>query len=320
MIINLFSISLHNIISEFLKFMSRKFLVLFVFIFFSCTDSGSGSSDENPNTIEDSYVIVNGIKAYTGILYNAPPYVTKKNGVFNIGFSVGVNSLKHYFSLQITEQGNIIYISDFTDTVSYYNRTYYNFRNYPDFFSEVLMFNYDEQRKTFNLELKANLYLDSNNIDSENINVEFNLNGNYEDQPDTDDYLLSNRLDYCSAKFNNVDWTAMMQYENGSFTNYGPYKIKVIFNSSTPVANYTFTQTDNVNCIKFYKFNIQTFQYDEFNVLGNVNLYYKEFHGMSPNLLTYSFFGTFNITAVNPIDSSEVISITDGKFRTLNPY
>lgn len=147
-----------------------------------------------------------------------------------------------------------------------------------------------------------------------------NLIGNYEILQDNENYLLNDRLDFCRAKFNNFDWIARMQYENGSFTSYDPYKIKVIFNSSTPIGNYSFTSLDNISCIKFYKFNTFTFQYDEFNVSGNVNLFYKEFHGMTPPLSTYSFFGTFNFTAINPNNQSEVISVTAGKFRSLNPY
>lgn len=295
----------------------KHFFILFTFIIFSCSEN---NVNEEISSQESSYVIVNNIKAKTGIIDNSAPYATKKNGVFSIIFSCGVNSLKHYFDVQITEEGKVVFIKDHSISASYYNRDYYNYRYYPDNFVNVLEFSFNNELKTFKLKLKANLYIDSSNLQSENIDTEMYLLGSYEIKPNTENFLLSDRLDYCSAKFNTNIWTAMKQYENGSFTNYDPYKIKVIFNSSTPVGIYSFTNIENSNCIKFYKFNVLTFQYDEFNVSGNVNMYYKEFHGMSPGLTTYSFFGTFNLTATNPNNPNEVINVTDGKFRTLNPY
>lgn len=298
----------------------RKFFLLLLLLTFSCSES---STDEAVSSPETSYLIVNGIKANVGIIGSTesiPPFAFKKNGVFNISFGVGVNTLKHYFNIQITEDGKVFWISDYTDTDGIFQRNYYNYRPYPDYFADVLDFSFDNQQKTFKLNLKANLYFDGTNLQSESINTEMHLIGNYEVQQDTENFLLNDRLDYCNAKLNNVSWIAKKQYQNGSFTNYDPYKIKVIFNSSTPTGNYPFTNLDNINCMKFYKFNVVTFQYDEFNVSGNVNLFYKEFHGSSLGLSTYSFFGTFNLTATNPNDSNEVISVTDGKFRTLNPY
>lgn len=303
----------------------KKFFLLLLLFTFSCSESNSDNVVDTPN--ETSYIIVNDIKANVGIdgvTESIPPFAFKKNGVFSINFSVGVNSLKHGFNIQITEEGKVISVGDYTETVSYFIRRYYNYRNFPDYFVDVLDFSFDNQQKTFKLKLKANLYVDATSMQSEYITTEMHLIGNYEVQPDDENYLLKNlspaRLDYFNAKFNGTKWVAYNQFQDGSFTSYDPYKIVVKFNSSTPTGNYLFTNLDTINCIKFYKFNVVTFQYDEFNVSGNVNLFYKEFHGTTSGLSTYSFFGTFNMTATNPNDSSEVISVTDGKFRTLNPY
>lgn len=303
----------------------RKVLFLFLFFTFSCSESNSDEAVVTP--VETSYVIVNGIKTNLGIVgisENDPPFANKKNGVFTVFFSCGVNSMNHHFYVKITEEGKVISAGDYTDNDGLYQGIYNSYRFYPDYFVDVLDFSYNEQQKTFKLNLKANLYLESINMLSEHINTEMHLIGNYEVQPDDENYLLKdlspNRLDYFNAKFNGTKWVAYNQFQNGSFTSYDPYKIVVKFNSSTPTANYPFNNLDTMNCMKFYKFNTVTFQYDEFNVSGNVNMFYKEFHGSSSGLSTYSFFGTFNLTATNPNDSSEVISVTDGKFRTLNPY
>lgn len=302
----------------------KLYLPFFLLFLFSCSES---NSVDEVVINDSSYVIVNGIKSKLGIVgvtENAPPYGVKKNGVFMISFSAGVNSLKHYFSIRITEEGKVISVSDYTDTASYYTRTYNNYRHFPDYFVDVLDFSFDSQQKTFKLNLKSNLYIDATNMQSESINTEMHLIGNYEVQPDDENYLLKNlsptRLDYFNAKFNGTKWVAYNEFQDGSFTSYDPYKIVVKFNSSTPIGNYPFTNLEVINCIKFYKFNVVTFQFEEFNVSGNVNLYYKEFHGSSFGLSTYSFFGNFNLSASNPNNMNEVISVTDGKFRTLNPY
>lgn len=302
----------------------RTFCLFALLLTFSCSES---NSDDKVVTTDSSYVIVNGIKSKLGIVgisENDPPFANKKNGIFTVYFSCGVNTMNHHFYVQITEAGKVISAGDYTDNDGLYQGRYYNYRFYPDYFVDVLDFSFNEQQKTFKLNLKSNLYLEATNMQSEYINTEMHLIGNYEVQPDDENYLLkdlsNNRLDYFNAKFNGTKWVAYNQFQDGSFTSYDPYKIVVKFNSSTPTANYLFTNSDTINCMKFYKFNTVTFQYEEFNVSGNVNLFYKEFHGTSSGISTYSFFGTFNLTATNPNDSSEVISVTDGKFRTLNPY
>ena len=119
---------MHKILN--MSIFKKTILIIFLILNLSCSQSNSDDELET-ETEEISYLIVNDIRTNIGIdeiTTGYPPVANKKNGVFTIFFSSGVNSLHHYFSIQITEEGKVISVRDYTETVSYFTRSYYNYK------------------------------------------------------------------------------------------------------------------------------------------------------------------------------------------------
>ena len=75
---------------------------------------------------------------------------------------------------------------------------------------------------------------------------------------------------------------------------------------------YNFTNTDVIKKVQIAKYNQATMTYTYYNCSGSVTFI---------NLWNYCIQGTYNFTGVNPTNSSDVITIENGNFKSeYNPF
>lgn len=303
----------------------KLFVFLFVTFFLnSCSNSTIQDEEELPiNTDQKTYIKVNNI--YHDMNYHHVFNIIKSGDVFYIYGEFGVPNSINYIRIAFTNEGKIF---NFKYTISSYQgfMDYYCYRNYPSNFFNVDIVNLDLDSNKIKVRLRGFLYDQADNLNSfERIEVDMFFNETFTVSNPPQNFLTNIRhvnctgqhcFNYCNAKINNRLWTARHDYSNGVFTSEDPYKIEIKFTPNTSTGIYDFNNSATVNCIKFYKFNVNTLNFDEFQVSGVLDLNYKEFHGGISN----SFFGNFQLTATNPNNPNEVIQITDGKYRSFNPY
>lgn len=194
---------------------------------------------------------------------------------------------------------------------------YKNYQNFPSNYFQINVVSLDEANMRIKLTFTGNLYLNSLDFNSEALTISGDLDMKYTMNQGASIGILVNGIEqYCSANFNNVLWKARCENQYSAFTAPDPYKLEIHFASSATIGSYNFNPTSSDNYVKFSKFNTLTLSYDYYNTTGIVSYTYREFHGASK----YSFIGTFNFTAVNPNNSSDIIQVTDGKFRSYQQY
>ncbi|MFT3795036.1 hypothetical protein [Flavobacterium sp.] len=137
----------------------------------------------------------------------------------------------------------------------------------------------------------------------------------YSQSEGNSEFSLNGVPQYCNAKFNTVDWKAWTEPQNSIFTSTDAYRIETHFAVTTTPGSYAINESSG-NYVRFSKFNTATLTYDYYNVTGTIAHSYREFHGAA----SYSYIGTFNFTAVNPNNPSDVIQVTDGTFRSYQKF
>ena len=223
-----------------------------------------------------------------------------------------LNTLKIYFD----KNGGTISAQQMSTGTSG-NFEYDNYENFPSNYFNINIVSLDETNKKIKLNFTGKLYLNKLNLNSEAIDMSGDLTIDYSIGENANYGITLNGIEqYCSAKFNNNPWKARSENYDSQFTAPDAYKIETHFASNALPGSYNFTPSSTDNYIRFSKFNAVTLTYDYYNVTGVIEHSYREFHGLTQ----YSFIGTFNFTAVNPNDSTDVIQVTDGSFRSYQQY
>lgn len=94
------------------------------------------------------------------------------------------------------------------------------------------------------------------------------------------------------------------------------YKIMFGYNAANyAVGTYNFTPASHNGTVRLAKYDSVTSTYINYNTSGTLVITQKELLGGS----TYILAGTYTATAVNPNDSSDVIQLTNGDFKFINP-
>lgn len=126
-----------------------------------------------------------------------------------------------------------------------------------------------------------------------------------------------------SAKINGAQWLQTnynstrgtgSAYGNVTRNGYSDdvYKIAIHYQpNNTQVGTYNFTSTDATNKVTLSKFNPSSLTYTDYICTGTLNI----------NLKVESIFGgTYQFTAVNPNNPSDIIQVTDGNFKFVWVY
>ncbi|RZK08281.1 MAG: hypothetical protein EOO46_14210 [Flavobacterium sp.] len=283
---------------------------------------GCSSNDDNtsPSTPNSNFKLV-----VDGIAYDVPP---KNNGqdlggiihkegdkIFVYITQGDLNNTDSKFDLNLVISsggkflsGNMRFFSS-----NFFNPTYDNFIHFPSNYFQVTSFSLDEVNRKVLIKCVGKLYENKQSLTSDSRDIEIDLNTDYIDDGNASDPLTYNGIEqYCRANFNSVPWFARFEHTASSFTNEDAYKIETHFANTQATGSYNFTPSSTDNYVRLSKFNPLTASYDYYEATGQVAYTYREFHGAN----RYSFIGTFSFVAVNPNNSSDVIQVTNGEFRS----
>lgn len=198
------------------------------------------------------------------------------------------------------------------------NPEYGNFIEYPSYFCQVDNFVIDQVNKIAMIKYTARLYSNNTNINSYYREIKTDIKVPYlEIAPSIGSELSYYGVEqYFKVDISGLPWSAKFERTESVFTNEGPYKFEINFANSPTPGNFTFDSSSTTNYIRFAKFNTITMTYDYYNATGQVGYSYREFHGGD----RYSFIGTCSFTAVNPLNPSDIIQVTNGTFRSYQHY
>jgi len=292
-----------------MKRLIKFFTLIFTVIFMSC------SSDEDNNS--NPY--------YFNFKLNSTPFtqITYPNNFYAQGgdkyFKIGINSDDGmYFHIIFDKNGKLIESKVYSlgQIPTFVNKeNYFHYRSHYFYFDNISI---NETTKTISGNFYQKLYSDKNNLDSDYDIVEGDFYLSYDNEQYSNNQEL---IIPCNTKLNETDWFC---FDENHFS-YPPFqaqreiefisnddsKFKIgidVYNSETGLYNFD-TSTYTGNYIKFYKYNINTLNYDEYDVDGSIEI-------ISRNLLWppgFKYTIKFDLTANHQI-SGETINISDGNF------
>lgn len=282
--------------------------LLILSVFFSCSDS----SEENNEIIEP----VANIYEFS---VNGVPAEGSFDKAQKTGHHIHLGTLSNYtdFLISFDENGNfgkIIYKyhEPITGTIK-------KFTSYRDFSSNYFNFqlhSFDEVNKRVKASFTGYIYYDPTNLNSESKFVSGNIDLPYEEYvpPITN---LGNE-----ATINSVPWRSTNIYQTrgglGGYNNLtmhtmsdDPYKIMVLYDvtpggGTLPGTTYNFTNSDITNRAQIAKYDVATSSYILYNCTGTITI---------TNRWYFCVEGIYNLTGVNPLDSSDVLVVQNGKFK-----
>ena len=193
---------------------------------------------------------------------------------------------------------------------------YDSHQNYSGHYFTFNLIEVDETNKTVKASFSGKLYEDDENLDSEFKEVSGSFWVKYiEVTPSVEGLEVS-------AQINGNDW-----YSTNSYTTNGTegwdtfihhelsddeYKIMLGFDDTNMGPGvHSFTPATETIYATVAKYNLETKTYETFNATGTLEITANESFGIFTIVS-----GTYSFTAVNPSDSSETITVTNGKFKS----
>lgn len=297
----------------------KKIIFLITLCFaFSCSkddDSNKGEISATSQDKEYAIVKINGFQGSESLVKSL--WVTKTKDVFNFYSTFGTGNEWHEINLDFTADNELL--SAFKETHSRKMESEYkNYKNYPSNYFEVKILSLDEINKKIKVKAKGRLYSSDTDLNSDFIDLEVELYMSYTEKTySNSNYILPNDYhveEYFNAKFNSVLWTARQNkyyYGYTTLTSTDPYRIDIRFDKKSAEGDYYFNSSSTDNYVKFYKFNVETLVFDQYDVEGTLSCSYREYHGG----YTYSYIGKLDLKAVNKSNPSDVVTVSDGIFR-----
>ena len=292
------------------------------------TDDSVDPVDPVNNTPENNYFFKLSIDGVQNDLLNPVVFDDSTDGnvlvsgeTVVIGMSasdVSDTDSRYQMVFHCTTEGKLLNGSLQFFSVIHSNPVYYNFIEYSSYFCQVDNFVIDQVNKIATIKYTTRLYSNMTNINSYYREIKTDIKVPYEESATNygTNFLYYGIEQYCNFDINGQAWKARHERVAGVFTNEGPFKIEINFANSPTPGNYAFDSSSTANYVRFAKFNTSTMTYDYYNVTGQVGYTYREFHGAT----NYSFIGTCSFTAVNPLNSSDIIQVTNGTFRSYQHY
>jgi hypothetical protein len=290
---------------------SYYLLFIFSFILLGCSkNSTEVTIVETP--VANFQFFVNG-NLLTGTFTSA----FKKSHTIHLGTDRSDTS----FLISFDENGHfgkIIY--KYQEPISGTLKTFTSFRDNSSNNFNFQLISYDAVNKRVKVNFSGYIYIDPTNLNSES---KF-INGNF-DLP-VKEYVppVANIIN--EAKINGVYWRATNKFQTRGATNYHNitlqclndeiYKIMISFRdelgNTTLPGVYNFINTDVIKKVQIAKYNPATASYVYYNCTGTVSFI---------NIWNYCIQGTYNLTAVNPNNSSDIITVENGNFKLeYNPF
>lgn len=231
------------------------------------------------------------------------------------------------FDLTFDKYGNLSSVKAFSfdsGAQQYYNYAY-DSGEYFHFELESL----DEENHTVKGSFSGRLYANRFDLNSEYVEVSGSFYNEINSDFGTSEFSMFGNLPNVSAKINGTDWHATRNLdefrflegyvdepEQRKYISDDRYKLAFRFTFVQSLGDYQFTDTTGAEYIKLGVYNPVTGLFDYYNLTsGEFNIV----ENMQTSDISFRQSGTFNLTAVNPNNSADVIHITDGVF-VFNSY
>ena len=304
---------------------SYIFILIFCAFLVSCSSEDAKSTDNDIVPENYIYLKVDGEKVFSddnveNLYLGNPVKMDHDVLVFTI-LHGEVGYVWNEILFYMTNKGQLLQVTQISNGFEF-NITYRNYKNFPSNYFKVSDFNFDEVKSKVHFKFEGKLYFENDNFNSESINLSGEIKSDYVTETSTTpNFILlpteASLLDQnCSAMINGNLWDAKIENPYSTFTSYDAYKFEIIFDINAAAGDFQITPASVTNYVKFSKFNITTLTFDDYIVNGLLKLDYRENHGATKN----SFKGTFDFTATNPNDPTDILQVTDGKFTSYKQY
>jgi hypothetical protein len=295
------NLDLINNFKENIMKISNYIFYFFIIIFSSCSNN---DSNENTNQIASFDFNVNGISIGGGFTK-----AQKKSHTIHIGTDRNDTS----FLISFDENGHfgkIIYTH--REPNGGPSKTFTSFRNFSSNYFDFQLLSYDPIKKRVQAVFNGYLYRDPSNLNSE---AKF-VNGSF-DLP-YEEYVppVANIIN--QATINGEYWRATNKYQSRDvdedFHNIvlhslsdDVFKIMLYFNDATGTAGVNnFSNNDLIKKVQIAKYNASNSTYTFYNCTGTLII---------TNIWGNCIQGTYSFTGVNPTNSSDIITVDNGKFK-----
>lgn len=298
----------------------KSYVVIFCsLLVVSCSsDSGSDSSEEPVSKHSQIHYFVNGVEHNFGTdLYCA----FKSENTFVINPSTTSSSIE--FSFDDTQRFGYLKIDLNTGTAGL-TSNFYTLNGYSSHYFGFHVTSIDEVNHRVKGDFSGYIYSDPLDINSEQKFISGDFDVYYYDIVP----YFSGLKHTC--KINGADWSKTNKYRtrgvgalNRNVTEHDTsddeYKLMIKYDMiGIQVGTFNFTDSGTTNMIQLAKFDTTTGQYINYNSTGTLNITQKEVISGGSNAFLLK--GTYSLTAVNPTNSSDVITVTDGDFKLLYSY
>lgn len=297
-----------------MKFSNYLFLLLLIL-------SSGCSNDGNEDTVIDPIIdpIAEIEFNVNGTAVDVSNFKTAFRDAHSI--NVGANNDDTSFLIAYDENGHfgkVTYL--YREPINGLVKRFTSYANFSSNYFNFHLISYDAVNKRTKVSFDGYIYKDPLDLNSES---KF-INGSF-DLP-IKDYVPTTVNLINEANINGNYWRSTNLYQKrdvgGIYHNLtlhslsdDQYKIMISFNDQlalgTPPGIYNFVNTDVTNKVQIAKFNVATTSYTLYNCTGTLSLNAKWGNWVQ---------GTYNLTGVNPINSSDVINVQNGNFKLLyNP-
>lgn len=284
--------------------------VLIVMISTSCSNSSDNTTIEKVDVFEFAYNDVNLSLTNPTQFYDGGVSRTydQNRGVFTLHLHTTADVL---IDIDFDKKGQLVDITLFY-WANNVGITYSPYRNFTSNYFNFQITDFDDINNRVKGNFSGKLYRNNLDLNSEfiEVNCNFNLSCDFDLNYICSCDGLTEGLGM-TANINNQNFTSTRAY-NGIFFNGGPYKIQVNALGANLNESYDFTPSSSNHYVRLYKFNTTTLQYDTFDSTGSV--VFTSYLSNCCNSVVIK--ANFNMTAINPNDSSEVpLHITNAKCK-----
>lgn len=289
-----------------------SFLLCLCFLFFSsCSndDSDNQSVEQPSNNNNNNIAEVN----INGELVTNNYFVDKKFYKVEDEFYI-IDGLEINKLISFNKNGEFGSFSwNFFNNQTNTYKVFYSYNPYSSHFFRLNIEEIDEVNKKIKINFNGEMYGDPNSLQSEGKYVNGRIVADYIDVIPAV-FGLKN-----TAKINGQNWTRTNSVqENGvSATiqneyNDKEYRIRIFYRIGiTSVGTYNFTSTDQINKVEISKYDLITNSYINYNCTGQLKIL---------NIFQTQIKGEYSFTGVNPNNSADVVTVTNGEFKIISVY
>lgn len=292
-----------------MKISHNLFLVGFMIFLVSCSRNDDHELEAEPNSAE---IFINGELVSNNYFDNKIFY--KVEDEFYVIDDLQINKI---ISFNKNKQfGSFRWNYYNTQTGTY--KMFYSYNPYSSNFFNLDVEEIDEINKKIKINFHGEMYGDPNSLQSEGKYVSGRIVTNYiEVIPSVfglkntsvingQNWIRSNSVQENNGVSGYLDRCIQNEYNDRE------YRIRIYYEmGTTNIGTYNFTPTDQINKVDISKYDLQTNSYINFNCTGQLKIL---------NTFQTQIKGEYSFTAVNPNDSSDIVTVNNGEFKIISIY